>query len=364
MTSLPLHRLLGQTSGNPGPIITLDGQVISEAAAIGDVVGELAVVGGSGSYTFEVTGGTGSALFAVDGDFLEVAATLDFATLPAPTVEITADNGEDDPISRTFTITVTDFIPPESPTDNDGGVEDIPGLVGVYLFDPAYLFQDAAGETPVTASGQRVGRIVPAYGDGPALIQGDNAFSRPTYTESGGARFGLFSTDGTYLEADSLDIFGFSDLYFVALIRATATSSNQTISTLSVPGSFPWNSADGCILLQRQLTNATWVTAHNFQGTSTIDLANDTDGMVESIWTDDSVTLALDGTPDGTPGSLTDFAPDASRWVIGAGSTQDGAGGVEFHAGRIYGFALVTGAPVSDDHRALIRDTIMAASGL
>jgi hypothetical protein len=359
MTNWPQHRPLWFGGGVAGPVITLDGATISEAAAIGDAVGDLAVVGGSGSYTFTVTGGTGDDLFTVDGDVLEVAAALDFLTLPFPTVTIEADNGVDDPITRTFTITVTDFIPPESPTDNDGGPEDIPGLIGIYLPDPAYLFQDTVGATPVTADNQDVRRIVPAYGTGPALVQA-GAFLQPKYRTAAGVRWLNFLGDGEWLEA--VQALADPDLYFAALFRSTDTRNGQVISSCAAAGETPWGSANGATFMQRSSTDAVlWRTSHNFNSPANWNLDNDTDYLVESIWSAAGVTIHVDGVQVGSSSFV--FDPNATRWLIAAGATAAG-GATESHEGRIYAWALVSGQAVSADHRALIRDTLTAGAGL
>jgi hypothetical protein len=93
-----------------GAVITLDDVTIPEDASIGDLVGTLAVVNGSGSYDFTLTDSAGG-VFALDGGddtLLEVAAALDYETTPTYSITVEADNGVDDPVERTFTIFVTD----------------------------------------------------------------------------------------------------------------------------------------------------------------------------------------------------------------------------------------------------------------
>jgi hypothetical protein len=97
----------GTGAGEPVPIIALSSQSVAEDAATGSVVGALSVQNGSGSYTFTLTDDAGG-LFAIDGDDLEVAAALNYETAPSHSITVEADNGVDTPISRAFTITVTD----------------------------------------------------------------------------------------------------------------------------------------------------------------------------------------------------------------------------------------------------------------
>lgn len=95
--------------GASGPAIALSDNSIPEDAEVGDLVGTLSVNNGSGDYSFTLTDDAGG-LFALDGSDdtrLEVAGALDFETAPTLQITVEADNGVDDPISREFTITVT-----------------------------------------------------------------------------------------------------------------------------------------------------------------------------------------------------------------------------------------------------------------
>jgi hypothetical protein len=90
-----------------GARITLSATSIAEDEASGSVVGALEVINGSGVYTFSITADPDSK-FAIDGTNLETAAALDYETATFHSVTIEADNGVDTPVSRTFTIFVTD----------------------------------------------------------------------------------------------------------------------------------------------------------------------------------------------------------------------------------------------------------------
>jgi hypothetical protein len=106
------------SGGTPGPRITITASSISEDAIIGDAVGTLSVANGSGVYTFSITADPDSK-FAIDGAALELAATVDYETATFHSVTISADNGVDDPITRSFTIFVTDVAEASGP-DGDG----------------------------------------------------------------------------------------------------------------------------------------------------------------------------------------------------------------------------------------------------
>lgn len=84
------------------PVILLSDGFVAQAASVGAAVASLSVIHGSGTYTFSLTDDAGG-LFAIDGTSLEVAGALSAGT---ESVTVEADNGVDDPVSRTFTITV------------------------------------------------------------------------------------------------------------------------------------------------------------------------------------------------------------------------------------------------------------------
>ena len=94
-----------------GARITLDTLTIAENTAQGTLVGNLAVVNGSGSYTFTLTDTAGNRfqLDGVDSSLLEAGATsTDFESATSHNITVEADNGVDAVIDRTFTILVTD----------------------------------------------------------------------------------------------------------------------------------------------------------------------------------------------------------------------------------------------------------------
>jgi hypothetical protein len=100
----------GGLFGVGGAYIRLTPTSVSEDAIVGDLVGILSVVNGSGSYTFSVTADPNSKfiLDLVDNTRLELEATVDYTTSISHAVTIEADNGVDPPISRVFTVLVED----------------------------------------------------------------------------------------------------------------------------------------------------------------------------------------------------------------------------------------------------------------
>lgn len=95
-----------------GAVILLSSTTIDEDASIGDAIGTLSVSIATGNWadpiTYTITADPDSK-FAVDGDILEIDAALDYETATSHSVTIEADNGTDDPITRTFTIIVNDL---------------------------------------------------------------------------------------------------------------------------------------------------------------------------------------------------------------------------------------------------------------
>ncbi len=106
-----MGRLMGRggTGFVPGPRIRLSSTVIAENAEVNDVIGTLSVANGSGSYTFSITADP-DGKFNISGTDLRVDAALDYETATSHQVTIEADNGVDPPISRTFTIRVTNVL--------------------------------------------------------------------------------------------------------------------------------------------------------------------------------------------------------------------------------------------------------------
>jgi hypothetical protein len=98
--------------GGSGPSLQITASSILESALSGSTVGVLSVVGGVGTYTFTKTADP-DGKFAVSGSNLNTAAGLDFEAAQSHLVTISASNGVDDPIVRTFTISVTNV--PENP---------------------------------------------------------------------------------------------------------------------------------------------------------------------------------------------------------------------------------------------------------
>lgn len=91
-------------SGSPTPVILLSGSNVFSDASVGDTVGTLSVINGSGSYTFTLTADAHS-YFAIATAALKVDASLSAGT---DALTVKADNGTDPFFTQPFTITITD----------------------------------------------------------------------------------------------------------------------------------------------------------------------------------------------------------------------------------------------------------------
>lgn len=363
-------------------VIQLDNDDVLEFAAIGDLVGILSVTGDwPGPWTFSLTSNPGG-LFAVDVDRLEVAAALDYETATSHAITVQASNGFHHPVTRPFTIHVIDQAEPvDSPEDSDSpgagsGPGSIPGLMGFWLPVVGTMWQDVSGTTPADADGERVARWDASYGPIGPLLQSDNN-TRPTF-KSGDEIYlsfadGLPSSDGYHMQINDINL---DDpyLYLAALVSASSSVINQNIACMGIDGSAPWGSTEGVLFGQRSGTADTdFKPAHNFQGVPTVTVsANGTAFIWESIWTPSGVTISVNGATGGGGFGTGSFAFDPEADTPGTHRFRLGAGGgvlnlpTEYWVGRIHGVCLVSGAgaPISTDHRALIRDTLLAAGGL
>lgn len=96
--------------GPPAPRIRLSSTApIPEDTEIGTTLATVSVVNGSGVYTITIVSDPDSK-FAIDGDALKLAAAVDYEVATEHSVTLSADNGVDEPISRTFTVPVSNVL--------------------------------------------------------------------------------------------------------------------------------------------------------------------------------------------------------------------------------------------------------------
>lgn len=141
------HRsILSNGVGLVGPRIELSNGSISEGAADNTKVGDLSVANGSGTYAFTITSDPDNKFAIANDDELIIDELLNYETATSHQVTIEADNSVDDPISRTFTISVIDVEPETTPFEriyapgvyaNETGSRQYMVAPGVYLNDTA-----------------------------------------------------------------------------------------------------------------------------------------------------------------------------------------------------------------------------------
>lgn len=108
-------------------------------------------------------------------------------------------------------------------------------------YDISTWTQDNAGATPVTASGQTVGRIVSGTSHATVFTQA-TTLNRPTYTVAGSERYLLFDGTGDSLSCSAF-AWGSPLVTIVAAVRIRSNASQgiiieQSTSTTSVDNSF------------------------------------------------------------------------------------------------------------------------------
>jgi len=104
---------------------------------------------------------------------------------------------------------------------------------GMWLFSElSSLFQDTAGSTPVTTSGQTIGRISDLSGNGNHATQA-TAGSRPAYDVSGSLRRGSFDGTDDFLQTAAIDFSNSDKLTIFVLVRKNS-NHNASIAETSV----------------------------------------------------------------------------------------------------------------------------------
>jgi hypothetical protein len=175
-------------------------------------------------------------------------------------------------------------------------------------YDPSdidTLFQDSAGTTPVTASGQSVGLMLDKSGNGNHATQAIYA-KRPIYTEGSGLAWLAFDGVGDAMATAAIDFTGtdkmivFSgvrklDDSIIGVLYELSDNTNSNDGTLwAIPGysgfqtatgAF-WNASGKGTVLQRVTTSDTFSAPQTVVQTHLVDISGDT------------VTLRINGTQD------------------------------------------------------------------
>ena len=111
---------------NLAPTITNQTFTVKEDAAVGSEVGKLrAEDPEGGNLTFSITDGNTGDVFAISGSagLITVAKALDFETTPSYTLTVRVEDSEENSVTGTVTITVTDVADNNAPTFADASRE-------------------------------------------------------------------------------------------------------------------------------------------------------------------------------------------------------------------------------------------------
>lgn len=215
----------------------------------------------------------------------------------------------------------------------DGGFYDIA--------DRSTLFQDTAGTTAITASGQTVKRVNDKSGNGRHLTATDPLGL--IYTDTGSVAY-LTMPSGVGLTADLGNIWP---------IPFTRISALRQTSWVDISGIFD-GGANGCLLWQRGATPQLTMFSGSANAAHNSEAAVGEDVVVSEVWDGAGSSIAVDnGTPTtGNPGSA-----DSFRFVVGHLDANLGNSAAFRWHGSLYINRLLT-APETADMRAFWADRI------
>jgi len=98
--------------------------------------------------------------------------------------------------------------------------------------DLSTLFQDSAGTTPVTASGQPVGKMLDKSGNGNHAVQA-TAAKRPTYTEGSGLAWLAFDGVDDAMATAAIDFTGTDQMSVFAGVRKLSDAATGVMAEIS-----------------------------------------------------------------------------------------------------------------------------------
>lgn len=312
-----------------GARIVLSSSTIPEDASVNDVIGILSVTNGSGVYVFTVTADPDSKFKIANDDELQVENTLDYETATSHSVTVEADNGVDAPVSRQFTISVTDVVDETGPIISSITITSSPAVGDTYGagedIEATITWNEAA---PVTGTPQLTINVggsnkIAAYASGTGSTT--LVFS---YTVQGGD----VDANGISIAANSLALNG-GTIKDAAGNNATLTHSAVTDqSGHKVDADDAPNAPTSLVWVSPPNVNSSIAFTFTHAGSVVGDIAllqiDDTDNTFASI--EDTGGLEYDGVawvPLGTPnpvGPLTD-GPKWARLIIQRTGVSDSA---------------------------------------
>ena len=249
--------------------------------------------------------------------------------------------------SRGWIVTVTGGYSSSSPSALFAG-----GTEGAW-YDPSdidTLFQDSAGTTPVTASGQPVGKMLDKSGNGNHATQATSS-KRPTYTEGGGLAWLHFDGVDDEMEAPNAAFNLTGDL-----TMGFAISADSTLKSEYLCGGVD---DDGHLLLFSAVDELRYVPM-NSSGEVRTGQVPESNALVLTSWDrstgDFAVTLdSAETTESKTAADV--VAPSQGFTLIAAGNP----GGKNFN-GRIYG-VILRGSLNSESEKFLVKTYLASLQG-
>jgi hypothetical protein len=250
--------------------------------------------------------------------------------------------------------------------DSGGGVQFSPlSLAPVAWYDPSdisTLFQDSAGTTPVTASGQPVGKMLDKSGNGNHLLQA-TAASRPTYTVTSGLAYLAFDGVDDFMSVNAASLRFLGDLTLSAAAYKNAGSTyGDILSCLTNAGTinpYEFRFTNHATVLQPEFVAANGAAAETDTAVAGA-LGSFATSYVVSARRSIGATIELstNKTRETLAHTMVPTSDASSAFAMGAEST-----GALPLAGRIYG-ALVKGSRLSDASLAALETWLGAKAGL
>jgi len=221
-------------------------------------------------------------------------------------------------------------------------------------FDPSdlsTLFQDSAGTTPVTASGQPVGKMLDKSGNGNHAVQA-TAAKRPTYTEGSGMSWLAFDGVDDEMEAPNAAFNLTGDL-----TMGFAISADSTLKSRYLCGGVD---DDGHLLLFSAGDELRYLPMNSSSGEVRTGQVPESNALVLTSWDrstgDFAVTLdSAETTESKTAADV--VAPSQGFTLIAAGNP----GGGNFN-GRIYG-VILRGSLNSESEKVLVKTYLASLQG-
>jgi len=228
--------------------------------------------------------------------------------------------------------------------------------------DLSTLFQDSAGTTPVTASGQPVGLMFDKSGNGNHATQA-TAAKRPIYTEGSGLAWLAFDGVDDAMVTAAIDFTGTNKMSVLAGVRKLSDAATGVMADLSADAT----DSDGTFAMYNSATSTVNGAGFFSQGTA-IGVANATAGLVPPAnaaitglgdISGDSSIIRINGIQRAN-GPQDQGSGNYGNHVLNIGSRNQTS---RFFNGNIYGI-IIAGKMASTDEIAATEAYLAAKSGV